>query len=1293
VVYNPGLNTLPFSVEFWVQPTTAEFTGFDSTGACPLSNFNPNNYPGGRVGWLFYLAPTGRWNLRLGLSSGYAVNIVATTGLASAGVWQHMAATYDGSVVKLYANGVQIGSANSLASATGWVPNTGSFLRFGGTPLPGDNAYTTDDGNYYLPWDQGATVSGNRGWDGLLDEVAIYTNVLSADTIAAHYSAATTNTAGYDAQILAANPSGYWNFDEATVTAPDPSTYPFAANSGTLGSAADGTNAWGATAAQPGTGYSGFAAGNKAVTFDGMNGTFTVKDAPGLHFTGNITLAAWVKPTANNYVHDIISHGPNGIGAATFLCINRGDVYGSGHYYEVGTTEGAANDGFYDAVEVPMPPGDIGNWVFLAGTFDGAHWNLYRNGVLAGQIPPYVGGSTDTGAIDVTNAWAIGSRSLPTEADGNRFAGSIDEPAIFNTALSASDILALYNAAQVPPVITRAVVNPGIVFKGASVSFSIWADGSGPLTYSWTSNGIPLGVTATNLTLNNLGLGTYTIAVTVNNAYGTASSTVTFPVIAAPPTFVVAPQPISRYTGRPFTFSITAAGSTPMSIQWNKDGSAISGATTSTYSGTVNSGTAGSYSCTLSNEAGQLTSTPVPLTSIPLPTGYAGAVLADTPLAYWRLGEASGTIAHDYYDGFDGTYFNATLGVQGYSVIDSDTAVAFSGINSYAGNISGTSINFPGHSVFTLEAWVNGPAGQSDEATIIAKGIGATGTTRTEQFALDVAGGKYRFFTTGGNTLYEADAGIGPNGTWQHIVGVYDDQNSLGSGTNMYLYVNGELQATAKPRPAGVNGTTSVVSIGSKRTGNDPTYDGTFNGSVDEVAVYNYALSAAKVSVHYAAAYGPSLPPVITVEPQSVTNYAGLKASFFIGAGGTQPLTYQWKKGGSPLSDTGNISGSAGDTLTIYPLGLGDAGDYSVTINNVNGTTNSVTVHLAVLAPPTSAPSIPGLVVHLPFNGSLADVTGRGNNAVGIHINRNLGVTTSNTVAPTYVPDGMPLGHQAFHFSTTDIDGNGTNFDNFYATFGRDLADLHFSSNVNFSVALWIRPPINYVLNDLPYLCNGANSTFATPGIVFAYTYGVTVGSTPGYPGGWAYSVLDAGGAGLGGRGELGSINDGYWHHLVHVFDRKNGAATYLDGLPVVFHKQQGTSIQAAGSFDTGEWFTIGQDPTGLYASATAGFQSQGVAGVASGDIADLGVWKAALTPLQAAAIYVGAVSNNLSFAGGPIPPLQAQALPGNKVQLTWSVGTLQSAPVVTGPYADIPQASSPWVVTNSPTKFYRSRL
>ena len=48
--------------------------------------------------------------------------------------------------------------------------------------------------------------------------------------IAAHFAAATTNNAGYAAQILADNPVGYWGFNEAAATPPSPASLPSAAN-------------------------------------------------------------------------------------------------------------------------------------------------------------------------------------------------------------------------------------------------------------------------------------------------------------------------------------------------------------------------------------------------------------------------------------------------------------------------------------------------------------------------------------------------------------------------------------------------------------------------------------------------------------------------------------------------------------------------------------------------------------------------------------------------------------------------------------------------------------------------------------------------------------------------------------------------------------------------------------------------------------------------------------------------------------------------------------------------------
>ena len=249
-----------------------------------------------------YVNPSGVWNFRLGNTGGYAGNLVATGGNAAPGVWQHVVATYDGSTMNLYINGTAVGS--KAFPAASWVANSESFLRVGGTPLNGDSTVTGYyAGNYYVaPGISASGNGGNRGWDGWIDELALYPTMLLVSQIAAHHDAATTNNAGYSAQILADGPIAYWGFNEPAVTPPDPSTFPSVANSGSLGSAADGTVMWGGLTAQKGptgadgSGYPGFGAGNQALFLDGRNGYVQLNDAPGLHFNGQITMMAWVKP-------------------------------------------------------------------------------------------------------------------------------------------------------------------------------------------------------------------------------------------------------------------------------------------------------------------------------------------------------------------------------------------------------------------------------------------------------------------------------------------------------------------------------------------------------------------------------------------------------------------------------------------------------------------------------------------------------------------------------------------------------------------------------------------------------------------------------------------------------------------------------------------------------------------------------------------------------------------------------------------------------------------------------------
>lgn len=82
-----------------------------------------------------------------------------------------------------------------------------------------------------------------------------------------------------------------------------------------------------------------------------------------------------------------------------------------------------------------------------------------------------------------------------------------------------------------------------------------------------------------------------------------------------PPTISTPPTAQTACVGGKVTFSVTAAGKAPLSYQWKKDGTAISGATNATYTiGSVAAGDAGSYTVVVTNAAGSITSAAAVLT-------------------------------------------------------------------------------------------------------------------------------------------------------------------------------------------------------------------------------------------------------------------------------------------------------------------------------------------------------------------------------------------------------------------------------------------------------------------------------------------------------------------------------------------------------------------------------------------------------------------------------------------------------------------------------------------------------
>lgn len=219
--------------------------------------------------------------------------------------------------------------------------------------------------------------------------------------------------------------------------------------------------------------------------------------------------------------------------------------------------------------------------------------------------------------------------------------------------------------------------------------------------------------------------------------------------------------------------------------------------------------------------------------------GYREKVIADGAVAYWRLGETSGTTAVDIIGGANGTISGGvTLGQPG-ALADGDKAMRFTGGRIEVTN--GAFLQF-GTGALSVEWWIksNPIAGW----WLDAKADGNSGVPGVG-FQSDTSN-IYFHPGNGVQMLYCSDGGFGyGDNQWHHIVGVVE----RGSPDRALFYADGVLRTTVPFSGSGSSLTSaSPFALGDMSGGGAPTA-----GAIDEVAIYKTALTAPQIAAHYAA--------------------------------------------------------------------------------------------------------------------------------------------------------------------------------------------------------------------------------------------------------------------------------------------------------------------------------------------------------------------------------------------------------------------------------------------------------
>jgi hypothetical protein len=234
---------------------------------------------------------------------------------------------------------------------------------------------------------------------------------------------------------------------------------------------------------------------------------------------------------------------------------------------------------------------------------------------------------------------------------------------------------------------------------------------------------------------------------------------------------------------------------------------------------------------------------------------YADLILADGPIAYWRMGPMSGAVVADEVGDndlvFQGT--GHTRGVEGAIPGDTDRALGFDGTASFAVALDARAFDFTEAAPFTLECWArHEPGGAEYFQHLISNTEGSPGARNgyilyllPEAEGEDAARSSFELDRVGAEISVwgpEPEPSI-----WTHYAAASD-------GSMVTLYVAG-TQVDSRAIDGAMTPRSGPFAVG-RASNENARY---FKGAIDEVAIYPRALGIGEIVSH--ATFGRVLQP------------------------------------------------------------------------------------------------------------------------------------------------------------------------------------------------------------------------------------------------------------------------------------------------------------------------------------------------------------------------------------------------------------------------------------------------
>lgn len=533
--------------------------------------------------------------------------------------------------------------------------------------------------------------------------------------------------------------------------------------------------------------------------------------------------------------------------------------------------------------------------------------------------------------------------------------------------------------AQTAPTIAS-ISSSQRVTEGQALSLSVSVNGTAPFTYQWKKEGTAIsGATTSTYAVAQIATtdsGSYTV--TIANAGGTLVSNAILVDVtpATAPSFYYQPGPYTITVGDTLSLGVSVSGTSPFTYVWKRGTTTLATTTSSSYSKAgATSADAGSYTVTVTNVAGTITSSPFTVTVNPV----TAPVFSSSPSST-TIDAGSSASLYSYVSNSTGVTFQWYKG-----------DVAISGATSYyyyateagtytvkATNAAGTTTSSA--AVVTVRAAVaptlsisTGPvvitAGESLSLYSSASGTGPI-TYQWKRDGVNIAGATSASYFK--SNLSAADAG-----TYSLVatnsVGSATSEGTVVSVTSAQLPIITYHPSSRTVYPGdyvslGVNVTgTGVLSYGWKKDGsalpnsNSSSYTVSSSVAGSDAGVYTVTVSNSQGSVTSQPATITvlgALAPTIQAQPAAVAVLPGENINFSVSAGGRPDPTYQWKKDGIA------ISGATSSYYGKSAAAASDAGSYSVTVTNSAGSVTSASATAAV-----GVITVPVIVLH-PSSGS-----------------------------------------------------------------------------------------------------------------------------------------------------------------------------------------------------------------------------------------------------------------------------------------------------------------------------------